>query len=351
MRNEIVYQVIDLRSRVMMRNIFRTITPKCLIIFLFVVSIAKFSAEYHAHANQRKNTTIYRLKEYLQWMMMRTTEVVAHPNCVSACAQNFTESCFTLPLPEHARSSYSVVDHDKRVIPCLVHSMGPLNEDMKNFSQSWVKCMPRQCTFIHWKDNELSNFVSTHYPEYLELFSSAPASIIRFDIIRYLLLHFYGGIYRDADYECMAPEHTFFLPFTANDSSANESKSIHIVGSPHAPEYVQNSLMASVKNHAFWIEIMNDIQNIAKNGWCVVTKRYGGYLDVLASAGPRRLQKWVNIRREYVNILDIDAYYMTSTLQPFARHHNYQSWTSNIPTFSGHDNNAGGKCTYNRYVC
>eukprot|EP00854_Cymbomonas_tetramitiformis_P016418 gene16418-19489_t len=335
-----------------MRNIFRIITPNVLIIFVFIISVVKISVEeYQAHTNQRNDTTIYRLNKYLQ-RMMRTPndEVAPHANCVSACAQKFTESCFTLPLPEYARSSYSVDNNDTRVIPCLVHSMGPLTEELKSFSQSWVKCMPKECTFIHWEDDALSDFVSAHYPEYLELFSSAPASIIRFDMIRYLLLHFYGGIYRDIDYECMAPEHAFYLPHTANDSSAYDLKSIHIVGSPHAPEYVQNSLMASVKNHAFWIELMNDIQDIARTGWCVMGND-NNVLDVLASAGPRRLQKWVNIRRNNVNVLGIDAYYTASIPKSFARHHNRQSWTPDIPTFSRDDKKVGGKCAYNHYVC
>eukprot|EP00854_Cymbomonas_tetramitiformis_P028651 gene28651-35540_t len=144
--------------------------------------------------------------------------------------------------------------------------MGPLDETGVIFAQSWVRCMPKECSFIHWDDKALSDFVSVHYPEYIEMFSFAPVSVIKFDMFRYLLLHYYGGIYRDTDYECMAPEHTFYLPHTANVSDASNFKSVHVVGSPYAPEYVQNSLMASVKNHAFWIELMNDIQNLIRTG-------------------------------------------------------------------------------------
>jgi hypothetical protein len=91
-------------------------------------------------------------------------------------------------------------------------------------------------------------------------------------------------------------------------------------------ENVQNSLMASTRGHPIWMDVMHDIANAANHGWCKSRK---GTFDVLASAGPTRLEKWVQ-HPKYVactNLLQAENYYNgqdVHTSQAF--HHNMNSW-------------------------
>ena len=50
-----------------------------------------------------------------------------------------------------------------------------------------------------WTDDSLNEFVSTHYPQYVDIWNSFPHPFYKIDYSRYLLLDHYGGIYIDLD--------------------------------------------------------------------------------------------------------------------------------------------------------
>lgn len=90
-----------------------------------VASVVKISEVFQANTHKRYDK-ISSFGEHLQRLVYTTAP--AHVTCDRACARTFTEKCFSLPLPEYALSSYLVDYNDKRKIPCIVHSMGPLDE-------------------------------------------------------------------------------------------------------------------------------------------------------------------------------------------------------------------------------
>ena len=56
-----------------------------------------------------------------------------------------------------------------------------------------------------WSDEDIFNFVTEYYPQYLNLLNNAKLGIQKADIFRILALYHYGGIYVDIDFECLLP--------------------------------------------------------------------------------------------------------------------------------------------------
>mmetsp|Transcript_7571 Transcript_7571/g.19201 ORF Transcript_7571/g.19201 Transcript_7571/m.19201 type:complete len:339 (-) Transcript_7571:157-1173(-) len=227
-------------------------------------------------------------------------------------------------------------------VPCIVHYMGnPKKSETHQFTPSWERCMPRNCSTMFWTDEQLHALVEDRYPAFLEMYSSAPLDVLRWDFARYLILHAYGGVYRDADYECTAPDRSFSLP-------AGE---IHVVESPWKfNEHVQNSLMAGVANHPFWMEVAMNVAHVARHGWC---RNSDGKVDVLASTGPTRVEKWAAHPRyvQCVYVLPFEEYFHGHGM---SKHHGHASWTGqavsdNVARRCGTCTDEG--CKVRGYVC
>lgn len=61
-------------------------------------------------------------------------------------------------------------------------------------------CKSHGWTYVCIDNNTMNEFVQTHYPEFWDTFWELPYSIERVDILKYLWLHRYGGIYMDMDF-------------------------------------------------------------------------------------------------------------------------------------------------------
>ena len=60
-----------------------------------------------------------------------------------------------------------------------------------------------------WTDDSVNEFVSTHYPENLLYWNHFPYPMYKIDYIRYMILHYYGGIYVDLDEKNIKPLEEF----------------------------------------------------------------------------------------------------------------------------------------------
>jgi len=109
--------------------------------------------------------------------------------------------------------------------------------------QSWLDLYPEpEYQHMLWTDAAAEELVRDHYPWILPTYERYSPHIKRVDAARYFILHRYGGLYADMDYEPL----TNFWKYLPADR-------VGIVESPHQyGEYHQNSLMSSPKNHPFW---------------------------------------------------------------------------------------------------
>jgi len=115
----------------------------------------------------------------------------------------------------------------------------------KRCHASWKRLHP-DFDIKLWTDRDLDDFMRTTYPAHHRMYRSYDGYIKRADAARYFLLHHYGGVYADMDYECLNRFHDA-LP---------EGK-VSVVQSPwDNGELYQNSLMASPPGHPFWTEVL-----------------------------------------------------------------------------------------------
>lgn len=60
-------------------------------------------------------------------------------------------------------------------------------------------CFKNNYNYLLWNKSMCDTFVSENYPEYEELYNSVKYKIMKVDIVRFLILHKYGGLYLDMD--------------------------------------------------------------------------------------------------------------------------------------------------------
>lgn len=128
---------------------------------------------------------------------------------------------------------------------------------------------------MFWTDASALTFISTHYPQYLSLYERYNYGIQRADVLRYFLLHHYGGIYLDLD---IAPyrrlEALLKLPAWACETT---------------PTGISNDALGSVKGHPFYRFVIDSLKHYQRD--------WGSpYVTVMASTGPLFLSL---VLREY----------------------------------------------------
>jgi mannosyltransferase OCH1-like enzyme len=138
-------------------------------------------------------------------------------------------------------------------IPKIIHQTwktADLPENFAKWSETWKKYHP-QWKYIFWSDEDLESFVKTRYPSFYPTYQAFDKHIKRVDSVRYLILHYYGGLYVDMDFECLR-----------NLDPLLEEKQIVLGRMGYDAIYAHslpNALMASVKGHPFWMDVIRMI--------------------------------------------------------------------------------------------
>lgn len=182
----------------------------------------------------------------------------------------------------------------------IIHQLAPANKDdwhplWFHCHKSWITNFTSASTIILWNDEEIDSLVSSAYPEYYSLFKSFPFQINRVDFARFCILHRYGGLYADMDMYCY------------KDFSKELSEECYLVESTLQQEVVQNSLMASIPRHSFFIECMNKCKEYFEQGLYayeksnITTRESNDY--VLKVTGPRLLSDVYQATNSKVNKL------------------------------------------------
>jgi len=129
----------------------------------------------------------------------------------------------------------------------LVPHSAELTEGWKALHPGW--------TYKLWTDQECEDFVSAVYPEFLAKYKSFPYPIQRFDAVRYLILHTYGGVYLDLD---MFPLKA--LTFLESCTEFVVCKEPAEAAGIHGRDFiVSNAFMASPPQHRFINHLLHDM--------------------------------------------------------------------------------------------
>jgi mannosyltransferase OCH1-like enzyme len=166
------------------------------------------------------------------------------------------------------------------MIPKLIHQTWKTDSIPKKWHPfvNKVKILNPGWSYKLWTDQENDEFVKREFPEFYQLFAGFPRKIMRADTIRYLIMYKYGGVYMDLDYEVLKPfnfeNKNIVLPL---EECVKDENSIKWIG---------NCFLASVPEHKFWQDVINDLQKDPP----VVTD----HSQVLKATGPMLLTRIYN---------------------------------------------------------
>jgi len=137
-------------------------------------------------------------------------------------------------------------------MPLIFHSSWAdrkIPRDVVKYVQTWPKFHPT-ATYAFWTDAALLNFVSDVYPDYLDMYNNYDTNINRADAGRYFLLHHYGGVHVDLDFECHKPFDQLLttLPFFLGREPDVQ------LGAGAC-----NAILASRPGHPFWDTVFDQL--------------------------------------------------------------------------------------------
>lgn len=154
-------------------------------------------------------------------------------------------------------------------------------------SQQAIKIFCSDWEYVLTTDEDNRNFVIARFPEYLALYDSFEKEIYRADMIRYMYLYTYGGVYLDLD-----------LQLVKSLDDLLEYGDLFLVKTPNFGGYT-NAFMASAPGNVFWLRCLEEIERRSVNKPFYIQ----GDLKVLYTTGPSMITKVVSeYNRPFVTI-------------------------------------------------
>jgi len=147
--------------------------------------------------------------------------------------------------------------------------------ESERYAQSWKRHHPGW-EFCHWTLADLPP-LANH-----ELFNACPNTGYRSDILRYELLHRFGGVYVDLDFECLRPLDPLL------DGMAGFAGTISPRHRDIGVQTVETAILGSVPGSPFFRTLIDDLPS-----W---TDWWGWHPSVAVRSGPqyfeKQLQRW-----------------------------------------------------------
>ncbi|KAF8639686.1 hypothetical protein AX17_000950 [Amanita inopinata Kibby_2008] len=166
---------------------------------------------------------------------------------------------------------WNASDHGKvERIPRIIHQTWKsetLPERWRGVSEA-CRVMMQDYKYMLWTDAASRDFIAQHYPWFLDTFDHYPYNIQRADVIRYFVLHHYGGVYLDLDIGCLRPLDPFLI--------------YPVILPKTIPVGLSNDLMFSEKGHPIMEQTIHNLITFDHN-WIL------NYPTVMFSTGPMYL--------------------------------------------------------------
>ena len=169
-------------------------------------------------------------------------------------------------------------------IPQIIHQTWKdesIPDSWLDLQASWKRHHPRW-EYRLWVDGDLRELIRVDYSWFLPIYDAYPEHITRVDAARYFIMHKYGGLYVDLDFESLRS----IEPLLGESAVVAGLEPASHVSHPLARErglnkIVCNALLASRPAHAFWEHVFEQL---------VASRHLPGPLD---AAGPFLLTRAV----------------------------------------------------------
>jgi len=159
-------------------------------------------------------------------------------------------------------------------------------KSLKPYRDSWITKNP-DWFYMSWNLEKCDKLLKTYYPHHLDMYKKYPYHIQRCDVIRYFILHRYGGLYADMDYFCNKPW---------KEVMERYSNDIYLVETPNNTGlddiHISNSLMYSKKGHIFWNTLFIELENKK-----IQPYYYTRHIVIMFTTGPGILNRMFNMHK------------------------------------------------------
>lgn len=111
------------------------------------------------------------------------------------------------PLQPDVQDDFPTVPGNVPIIPHILHQTyktASIPSDFVPFVQSFVNHNPNW-TYMFWSDESAKQLIADKHPYLLPLWNNYNKNINRADVLRYVVLYEYGGVYADLDFEFFRP--------------------------------------------------------------------------------------------------------------------------------------------------
>jgi inositol phosphorylceramide mannosyltransferase catalytic subunit len=178
-------------------------------------------------------------------------------------------------------SSESDSQYDTELAPRILHQIYLTEGRLSSIS----KYLParKSCEELHpnwthhlWTDKTGTEFIADHYPGMLPHYQGYKQSIQRANILRYALLHHYGGVYLDLDITCLQPlDNLRSLPFVTPGAYPAGVNNAFILSTPRHG-FLQHLLDGVPSRDLSWG--MPYIENMLSTGCMFFSNRWMSYV-------------------------------------------------------------------------
>ena len=205
----------------------------------------------------------------------------------------------------HVPKAYAAIDSliataqpPSSSFPHIIHQSwkdGSLPPNFQNWSQSWSRLHPSY-EYKLWTDRDNHDLVAQHFPSFLPIYEGLDHKIKRADVVRFLYMYHYGGVYADLDFLALRPFDSLL------DQFKDDSVLLGYLGNdPGWMHSIPNALMISKRHAPFWLHTLRLVL-----GFCT-----GASTSPEAFAGPVLLRAAVQRfgNQSSVRILPQDYFY------------------------------------------
>ena len=153
--------------------------------------------------------------------------------------------------------------HKLPLIPRIIHQQWKseaIPAASRELVESVVKNHP-QWDYWFWTNKDCDCYIKTHHPELLHVWNSYEEVISRADVMRYVLMHDFGGFYVDLDVKCFKPLDVF--TYLAHSIVTHETYESAFLWHFPSQAYINPTVIASRAKHPFYRKAI-EVENLEK---------------------------------------------------------------------------------------